>query len=329
MFCQGKTGLRISIGTILWRNRDIGTPSAGDGTGRDGFALVGVLLFLLVVTAAITPFVLAARTDLAIASGSYQNDRLAILAEGLAGVINAKLAVPAEQAQDTGLQLNSEPMRTVCGQMQVEITVQDQLGLVDLNAAPPELLEAGFQSLGVALNDARKSASVADAFRRPPDAGQGNPRETAEALTNGLKNGPYEAIEELYELRSLSGVPLVNLARAFTVYGRSPEISAANMSAPLAKILPDAPSARYPFVSADSDPGTIFRVDVTVRSRTSNFAGFSGTIIELARDEEGNYKTIEAATNPAFLETTRAPFAANIRCQELFGQEIAAWIGQV
>ena len=97
---------------------------------NDGFALLSVLLFLLVVTAIVTPLVLSARTDLILASSSHNSHKQNILAEGLVSVVARQVASFGYEINDR-LLLNSMPMRSKCGDQLVELRIQDQFSTID------------------------------------------------------------------------------------------------------------------------------------------------------------------------------------------------------
>ena len=195
------------------------------GEKREGFALLMVLLFLLVVATVLTPLVLAARTDFLIASNKLRQDRLAILAEGLVTVLAREVASPASESRNPVISLRSVPMRCQIGTLRIEARIQDQLGLADLNTAGAVLLEAGFVALGL---DRGKSASLAAAviaFRRPPGTGDGDEFSNVDTslISGGLKEGPFEAVEELYDFRGLRNMPARPIVETFTIHGRRRE----------------------------------------------------------------------------------------------------------
>ncbi len=298
------------------------------GTGNSGFALLSVLVFLMVVTAAITPFVLAARTDFAVAASRYENERLNFLAEDIAATIANRLSVPLDVADGVGLPVNSTPLRAVCGNLLVDVAIQDQSGLIDLNAAQPGLMEAGFVAIGFGRTPARRLSRLAEFYRRPPGAAKPG-RIGEKEIPNGLKMGPFEAIEELYELRAFRNIPIEKINHAFTVYARVPTITAKFMPAELAKVLPGQPSARYPYVSVADQPSQFFRIAVSLNKRGSTASGYSGAVYELARGENGGFRLLEPATNPSFLGHAAGSFKPSMDCDRLFGPQTANWLSSV
>jgi general secretion pathway protein K len=288
---------------------------------RDGFALVAVLVFLLVVAAVITPFVLAARTDFQLAMAGYRKDRQTHLAEGLMRLVARQLAASGNDVNEA-LRLNSQPLRTICGSHQIELRIQDQLSLVDLNGAPLDLLAAGFAAMGFDSGAAVELAQLAEEFRKNgADSSQGGDK-----LSNGFKSAPFEAIEELYEFPGFTNQPLGKLAEIFTVYGRRETVKANNMSAALSNILPSVPSARFPFIEVSDEAPRMLRIEVSVRSRDGRAAGNSGILIEVTDNVSSLYKELERATDRRIVGGEPGSFVQGLTCQQLFGAEVAAWL---
>ncbi len=290
---------------------------------RDGFALVAVLLFLLVVTAVITPFVLAARTDFLLASSAYRNDRQIHLADGIARLIARQVASSAIEVNDA-IRLNSDPMRSFCGNQQVEVRVQDQLSLVDLNAAPTDLLAVGFTATGMSGGDARELADLVAAYRNPDAAGAGNTGENK--LSDGFKHSAFEAVEELYEFPGFANMPYRYLSDVFTVYGRRETINANNLPEGLASILPSGPTPQFPFVQNSEELSAFYRIEVTLRALNSRNYGYSGMVIEISGDNTASYAELERTTQPNIVGSEPNEFVQNMRCEQLLGVEVAQWL---
>jgi len=295
---------------------------------RGGFALLMVLLFLLVVASVLTSLVLAARTDLLIASNKFRQDRLAILAEGLVTALAREIASPASEIRNPAISFRSAPMRCQIGTLRIEARIQDQFGLADLNTAGAGLLEAGFVALGL---DRGKSASLAAtviAFRRPPGTGGESSDIDTTMIAGGLKEGPFEAVEELYDFRDLRNMPARQIVETFTIYGHRQTILGSRMPSRLAKVLPDAPTGRYPFVSEGSDESSpesgSYRIDVSVRMANNPVTGFAGSVILATGNDAGDFEVIERMTNPDFLPQADTGFSGAIDCEILFGDGVAA-----
>jgi len=78
------------------------------------------------------------------------------------------------------------------GDSEVRVRVTDELGRIDINAAPPELLAALFVAAGTAPEEAAELADAVVEFRdqRVEDAGEARPSGVPFALTDGLAQIP-------------------------------------------------------------------------------------------------------------------------------------------
>ena len=105
---------------------------------------------------------------------------------------------------------------------QVWLSVQDEDGRIDLNAAPDALLQGLFASAGL---DPDAAAAMVDAiadFRDPDDLHRlqgAEDRDYAEAgLPWGAKDAPFEAVEELQQVLGMTREIYERVAPALTVY---------------------------------------------------------------------------------------------------------------
>lgn len=298
---------------------------------RDGgFAVVVVLLFLMAVTALIAPLALAARTELLVAANRMQQDRLALVAEGAFTVLARDLAAPPIEPRSPALTVRSEPLRCVTEALAFEVRVQDQAGLADLNMAPPGLLEAGFVALGFGRGEAAGLARAVVAYRLPAGGEGESPRVPPGAVVAGLKQGAFEAIEELYDFDGLADVPAAALAEVFTIHNATPAIVGPVMSRRLSQILPAAPTPRYPFIAAEpGEPPRLYRIDVTVGDRQWRTRSHHGALLRASEEEGGAFQPVEPVTNPAFLPGEADGFGAAEECDRLFGVGAAAALARI
>ncbi len=295
----------------------------GPSTDRcGGFALVSVLLFLMVVAAVITPFVLAARTDFLVTSNAYRKSKQTQLAAGLAD-FTARQVASLEQLRSETLLLNSEPMRSVCGKHSIEIRVQDQLGLINANLAPIELLQAGFATLAPPDANPRDLAELALAYRDPEGKSQGADEKQ---LSDGFKFLPFEAIEELYEFSGFQGMPVSILSRVFTVHGGIPAVRLDNAPKLLADSIKGKGLDRDPFVDTGTELSRFYRIEVTVRSSADQSTGFAGFQIEIGDGTDGKFKKTERTVVPGIISSAPQNFAANLECEQLLGDDLAKWM---
>lgn len=296
-------------------------------TGEGGFALLTAILFLMIVTAAITPFVLAARTRFDLAADTLRKERLDLLAEGLVTVLAHNLAGPGEAT----VSLRSVPATCRLEALAIEARVQDQRGTIDLNLGPPELLVAGFRALGLGEPDAERHAQAAAVYRQPAPAPAPSvtapPGLQAEAdaslVQDGLKHAPFEAVEELYDFRALQGVPLRALAEVFTVHSQQGEVLGPRTSDRLAAVLPEAPTPAQPSVVGQIQGPATFRIDVFVRD-SDRTLGYGGAIVAATTTEDGAFGVVQRTVNPNVLPGGPPVPAAAMGCDQLFGARAAA-----
>ena len=300
---------------------------------RDGFALLMVLLFLLIVAAVLTPLVLAARTDFLIASNKFRHDRAAILAEGLVNVLAREIASPAGETANAAISLRSVPMRCQIGTLRIEGRIQDQRGLADLNTAGAGLLEAGFVAMGLDRGRSASLAAAIIAFRRPPGIGGESANVDTSTIAGGLKKGPFEAVEELYDFRDLRNMPARRIVETFTIHGRRETILGNRMPPSLAQVLPAVPTGRYPFIDDGSQEGlpasTTYRIDVSIHTANKPVSGFAGSVILATGNDAGDFEVVERMTNPDFLPQVDSDFSGAIDCEKLFGSGVATVLGAI
>ncbi|WP_131565718.1 hypothetical protein [Oricola cellulosilytica] len=184
-------------------------------------ALFAVLAFLILIAAAITPISVSAHIDALVTRNSIREtqDRFAV-----EGIVRLAGAVYAERAYALRGRPNVKmPSRIACfddgRESNITFAFLNHSGLVDLNAASPELLEVGFRALGVEAGRASALAVEAERYRsaEPPDGGGGDQR---------YKRAPFETVFELGDLASgdkrLSSALLYQAAPSvFTIHSKS------------------------------------------------------------------------------------------------------------
>ena len=298
--------------------------------GEGGFALIIVLLFLLTVTALIAPLVLGARTQFVVSANRLQQDRLEMISEGILSAISRELAAPPIEARSPGLTTRSAPLRCRAGNLIFEARVQDQRGAIGLNTAPQELIEAGFVALDFGRTQALELAKAVVAFRMTPEAEGERPDVEEGLVTGGLKNGPFEAVEELYDFSPARRVSSRAFTETFTTYNDAPSILGPAMSERLSRILPAAPTPRYPFIAEEADEGPkTYRIEILSGMAGTGARGFAGAIVRASGDEAGQFEYIERITNPDFLPEDETDFSGTGDCDRLFGVGVTAFLATV
>lgn len=185
---------------------------------RDGFVLIGVLVFCILLSPIIAAF---AETSRMTARGAYiagVRQRQLFYIDGLSDVIAAKVALDREFFGRL-----REGVSCVADDADVHIAVFDHNGKIDLNHARSDLLQAGFQTLGISQEPARLLQEYVEASR----SGSELPRELAQSQDfPQAKAAEFMRVEELYDVFEALGLPQMDATGIFTVYRGDGSINA-------------------------------------------------------------------------------------------------------
>jgi general secretion pathway protein K len=188
-----------------------------------GFIIVAVLWILtaLATLASIyAVYVINTATGMSVAEEKLQAD----------GLITAALELTAHRL--TSINADARPSRGNfvfrLGRADVAVEFKSEVGRIDLNMAPKELLAGLFASLGAKYQDGEYYAERIIGWRTPADPDQRNTEASAYRAA-GLSYGPRQApFEHAEELSLVMGVPsfLVERAMPFvTVFSGRAEIN--------------------------------------------------------------------------------------------------------
>ena len=198
---------------------------------RRGVALVVVLWGLVLIAIIAGGVAVGTRTDATMAFNVAENAKARALAE--AGIQRGILELLLREGSAWQPDGTVYPVSAPSGE--IDVALQDELGKIDLNAAPDELMRALFVSVG--LDDDAASAltdAVAD-YRDEDNLVRLNGAEArdyrAARLAHEPKNAPFEAIEELRLVLGMSEELHRRVAGLVTVHSRRPWINLA--TAPL------------------------------------------------------------------------------------------------
>ncbi len=214
--------------------------------GQRGLALIIVLWMVTLLSVIASSFAFNMRSDLLLARNQLSSAQAQALAD--AGIQRAmyELAKPVTDRQ-----------RWVAGGTRREfelagakiaVTVLDESGKIDLNAAPETLLKSALGAAGLAE---AQSAAVLDAIldwrdkdslKRPLGA------EDEEYRSAGLKfrpaNSPFETVEELQHVIGVSPGLYAKIAGMLTVYSRLPGINPAYAPREVLRAIPNLDPAQ-------------------------------------------------------------------------------------
>lgn len=195
------------------------------GEREAGFVLPAVLAVLITVSAAALIATERYRARGALAESQVRTLRLQGLADGAARLVATAIVLERTRGL-RGLGLPRDGTVVACRlpeDRRLLIAVQDQAGLIDLNAAPRPLLEAAFSALGVgdadALTLAAEVVDYRDADDEPePNGGAERSQYAARGLAHGPRNGPFASVDEIERLPSMTPERADRLRDAMTVY---------------------------------------------------------------------------------------------------------------
>jgi general secretion pathway protein K len=261
-------------------------PGGRDSGARAGFVLPTVLALLLVLSALAAAVTLRTRTAIALAAASRDRLTLDAEADGIVRLIGLWLALEARgRASPSGLPLNGEPVRCRLGpERSATIVLQDQGGLLDLNAAPRPLLEEVLRRLGIAPGEALAVAAQIVDFRDPddvpePNGGAESRRYQEAGLAYGPRNAPFASPDEIDQLPAVTPEIYAALRPALTVQNGRGVLDPARMERRLAARLPPA-ALSGPGLGAAAMPsdGVRFEVSAMVESGRGARAIRSGLV---------------------------------------------------
>jgi general secretion pathway protein K len=178
-----------------------------------GFVLVPAVWLAGLIGIALSAFLMEIRTDTRAAANLISNAKAEFLADGLVRVIAFDLAargMSPTSGQVAKCRLNREFFAL--------LRVQDQAGLVDLNAASGATLQELGRILGLDPSSVRNVADRIMDFRDQDDSPQPNGAEAKDYRAAGLsylpKNKPFEDVYELRQVMGLSNAEF-ELLRSF------------------------------------------------------------------------------------------------------------------
>ncbi|MER8615169.1 hypothetical protein [Mesorhizobium sp. M1136] len=289
-----------------------------DENGSAGFSLVAVLVFMLIVSAIVVPFAVTAKTRLMIANNEVEQERLSLLAEGLANVISSELANGSGTEK---LPLDSTPASCRSGEFTFDVRIQDHGGLIDLNAADDRLLSLGFVSLGFDQRTSEELAKAAIEFRGSTNAfgARAEPATSVGPARN--KEAPFESVSELQEFSALASTPLHDLHDVFTVFSKRGTLSLDHASSRLRTVLAGA-SASSASITQGAAEASAYSVQVIARRDGSGITGHAGFIVEKFPASAAGFRRLSGSPIAELTNHARTTTSLG-NCDALFGTEAA------
>jgi general secretion pathway protein K len=183
-----------------------------------GIALIAVLWAVMLLAAIAASFVTSARTETRMSRNFIGQAAARALAD--AGVYRGVHAL-LEPSPARRWKADGTLYVFALGGGEVAVALEDEGGKIDLNVAPPELLEGLLASAGLA---AEESATLA---RRIVDR---RDRRGFHAARAGATARPFHSVEELRSVAGMTAALFEAMAPALTIYSRQPGLDPATAS---------------------------------------------------------------------------------------------------
>jgi general secretion pathway protein K len=195
------------------------TEPESDNASERGVALVIVLWVLALVSVLVLTYGLSVRSDLLLVRN--QNERLQAEATADAGITLAILAI---FDPSSGGQWRADGTFHVLSYRHgsIRVSVQDEHGKIDLNAAPDTFLRSLFQTLDVTAAVSETLIGDIEKFRNPGLV------DGVSSAQNGFSaappGNPFLTVDELRLLPSVTAVVYDAIAPFVTVYSGTPQV---------------------------------------------------------------------------------------------------------
>jgi general secretion pathway protein K len=199
---------------------------AHTATAENGFVLIAVLWMLAILAVLVLALSNTVRLDVQSKANLTRQAQAEALADGMTLSIAARIV--EQLAGQPALATNGTILRCSIDGAQVAVSITDVAGLIDLNAAPVELLARVIAGIGVPAGPAAKLAAAIGDFRDIDDEPLAGGAEAKDYRTGGMpfgpKNAPLETVEELDQVLGMTPTILNRLRELVTVHARSPAI---------------------------------------------------------------------------------------------------------
>jgi general secretion pathway protein K len=250
-----------------------------DAGTQSGFILVSVLWTLALVGLITATLIKTVNLDIRAKANLTQQAQAASLSEGIA-------RITAHDVATGRWQLSSSTTQSCrVGDYAARIDVTDLAGLVDINTAPFDLLQALLMGVGEPFEQARGVAGAIIEFRSPLQSGSSDSTNQQAGMRHAPKRAVFETVKELDQVAGMTSVLLDRLLPLVTVHSRSrgvdPTAAPAAVIAALSKSgsgpQPGGGPAVPPEFSARRSTRS-FRVQVSVVHPSGARAGTQSTL---------------------------------------------------
>jgi general secretion pathway protein K len=225
--------------------------------GQRGIALISVLIGLAIL--ALIAAAMLAETRVAVQGGRYASDKVRFQAIADAGIARAVLAL-IDRRPEERWRVDGVPQQVVLFGVPLTITIQDERGKIDLNAASGDTIAALFKSAGLSGGDA---AALADKVLDWRETGPGKRLHGADAddyraagLAYSPRRGRFQSISELKLVLGMTPELYERVRPALTVYSGSGAVDVATAPKQVLLTLPGYDTQKADdFISSRSQLG--------------------------------------------------------------------------
>ena len=288
--------------------------------GNEGFILVSVIWIAGLIAIVASNFAVAVSLHVrgeANLAGSMEAE---FAADGLVRLIAFRLASASAAQSRQGAPTDGELVRcSLDGGRSATVAVQDQGGLLDLNRASLQALAA---LIGKATRSGSDPLSLAEAiadFRDSDDVRlgvtKGGPEEGLVAGGPGMKNAPFQSVDEIEQVIPADMADLHALKRLFTVYSHEDGIDLSAAPAELRSMIDgggDKLSAAIPIAPSQHKS---FAIDAEVAA-TDGSRFRRSAIVSILREPQRPFAVLEWRQASGFAaDQATAPVKGS--CEEL------------
>jgi general secretion pathway protein K len=192
-------------------------------SGRRGIALLVVLWVLTLLALMAASFTRTTRTEISLARNLSESAKAEALADAGVHMAIAGLMEPNEA---TRWKADGRVYAFRLAEGEIHVTIQDEIGKIDLNRAQDELLQSLFQLAGLDTQDAAALVDTIVDFRDPDHLRRLNGAEDADyeaaGLPHGAKDAPFEAVGELEQVLGMDREIYRRVKPALSVFSRRP-----------------------------------------------------------------------------------------------------------
>lgn len=239
----------------------------------NGFILVPVLMILALLALVVSILVRTASLQIQASANLIEQAQVRGLADGVARIMMQDVVRGRWRAEPGAGALSCR-----LGGNRVDIEIVDLSGLVDINAAPQELIEALFGGIGMSAAQAVFAASAVVEFRAAETSivsGFDPGLYRREGRSYGPKHAPFQTVDELDQVLGITPQWLDKLRPLVTVNSRSRGIDPSVASPAVVAALTRAVSASQ-FSNGSVPPQFVGRRSTRSYGVTVTVAGAGG-----------------------------------------------------